>query len=68
DNWGLPQHHDPRALRKAGLATWKDYIRPLLDTSKMRSPLTGKQIDEKDLDGILDGIFRTISTEGWIDR
>lgn len=67
-NWGLPQHHDPRALRKAGLAVWKDYIRPLLDLSRMRHPLTGKAIDETEIDGILDGIWRGIATEGWDDR
>jgi hypothetical protein len=67
-NWGLPQHHDARALRKAGLATWKEYIRPLLDLTRMKHPLTGKAIGEKEIDGILDGIWRGIATEGWADR
>lgn len=68
ENWGLPQHHDPRALRKAGLAVWKDAIRPALDVSRMRHPLTGKAIDEKELDGILDEVWANIATEGWEKR
>jgi hypothetical protein len=68
DNWGLPQHHDARALRKAGPAVWKDTIRPLLDVGRMRHPLTGKAVDAAELDAILDDIHATISTEGWIDR
>jgi hypothetical protein len=28
DNWGLPQWHDPRALRNATLPVWKEAIKP----------------------------------------
>jgi hypothetical protein len=68
DNWGLPQWHDPRALRKAGLAVWKDAIRPLLDVKRMRHPLTGKAVDAQELDGILDEIWSNVATEGWESR
>jgi hypothetical protein len=68
DNWGLPQWHDPRALRKAGLVAWKAAIRPLLDTTRMRHPLTGAAVEEKEMSGILDEVFATIATEGWSSR
>lgn len=68
ENWGLPQWHDPRALRKAGLAPWKEAIRSRLDLPKMRHPLTRLPVDEGELDGILDEIYLTVTTEGWIDR
>jgi hypothetical protein len=68
ENWGLPQHHDGRALRNAGMEAWKAYIRPLLDISKMREPLTGRAIDARDMDEILTGIWEGIVTEGWDSR
>jgi hypothetical protein len=68
DNWGLPQHHDPRALRKATLPVWKDTIRDLLDVSRMRHPLTGKPVSADELDGILDEVWETVATEGWSKR
>lgn len=68
ENWGLPQHHDPRALRKVGLQAWKDAIRPMLDVSRMKHPLTGMPVDAKDLDNILTDIWTNIVTDGWADR
>jgi hypothetical protein len=68
DNWGLPQHHDPAALRKAGPQEWKNYIAPLLDLKRMRHPLTGKPVTERELGRVLDEIWQTVATEGWIDR
>jgi len=68
ENWGLPQHHDAQALRKAGRQAWKDYIRPRLDLAKMRHPLSGQPVAERELDGVLDDIWESIATDGWIDR
>lgn len=68
EGWGLPQHHDGRALKKAGLPAWKEAIRPKLDLAKMRHPLSGRPVAERELDGILDDIFHSITTGGWIDR
>jgi hypothetical protein len=68
ENWGLPQRHDARALRKAGRQAWKDYIRPRLDVAKMRHPLTGQAVAERELDGILDEIWTSIATDGWMER
>ncbi len=68
ENWGLPQHHDGRALRKAGKQSWKDYIRPRLDVAKMRHPLSGAAVSERELDGLLGDIWDSIATDGWNDR
>ncbi|MDQ1185930.1 hypothetical protein [Agrobacterium larrymoorei] len=68
ERWGLPQHHDARALRKVGLEQWKADIRPLLDTARMKHPLTGQPIDAGEIDDILDGIWTNIATEGWAKR
>jgi len=68
DNWGLPQHHDPRALRKAGLAAWKAAIAPKLDPARMRHPLTGKAMTAADLDEALDAVWKQVATEGWERR
>ncbi|TRL39825.1 hypothetical protein [Rhizobium straminoryzae] len=68
ERWGLPQHHDARALRKAGLQTWKDAIRPLLDVSRMKHPLTGRAVDPGELDDILTEIWTNVATEGWAKK
>ena len=68
ERWGLPQHHDARALRKRGMAAWKADIRPMLDVARMRHPLTGAAIDEGEVDGILTDIWENIATEGWNRR
>ena len=68
ERWGLPQHHDARALRKVGLEPWKAAIRPLLDITRMKHPLTGQTVDAADLDDILTGIWTNIATEGWATR
>lgn len=68
ERWGLPQHHDARALRKVGLEQWRNDIRPLLDVSRMKHPLTGEAVDPRELDEILEGIWTNIATEGWASR
>lgn len=68
ENWGLPQHHDPRALQNMGRESWKEFIRPRLDLERMRHPLTGKKIYKAELDWILDEIWETIVTDGWATR
>jgi polyhydroxyalkanoate synthesis regulator phasin len=68
ERWGLPQHHDARALRKAGMQTWKDSIRPLLDVTRMKHPLTGKAVDPGELDEILTEIWTNVATEGWAKK
>lgn len=68
ENWGLPQGHDARALRNAGREKWKATIRPLLDPSRMKHPLTGEGLTPDQLDASLDHVWDSIVTEGWNTR
>lgn len=68
ENWGLPQHHDARALRNAGLEQWKAFIRDRLAPEKMRHPLTGQPVTAGQLDDVLSKVYYEVTTEGWIDR
>lgn len=68
DNWGLPQSHDSRAVRRAGLQAWKDFIKARLDPARMRHPLTGKPVDAAELDAVLSDVWETIAMEGWNKR
>lgn len=64
----LPQFHDARSLLEAGKEAWKDFIRPLLDTERMRDPLTGDKLTPARLEQSLDAAFDTVTTDGWADR
>lgn len=68
ENWGLPQHHDARALKKVGRDMWKEAIAPKLDLTRMKHPLTGGRIGGAELDRMLNVIYDRIVTDGWIDR
>lgn len=64
----LPQHHDARALLKAGRGQWKDFIRPRLDRERMTDPLTGERLTDARLEQSLDAIYSSVTTDGWIKR
>lgn len=68
ENWGLPQVHDARALLRAGLAEWKKQIRPVLDIKRMKHPLTGRAINEYELEAVLDDVWESVVRNGWNKR
>ncbi len=68
ENWGLPQFHDARALRKIGREAWKARIAPLLDVSRMRHPLTEAPVGDDELDELLDHVWHSVAMEGWNGR
>ena len=68
ENWGLPQVHDAKALLRAGRDEWKLKIRSRLDLSRMRHPVTGDEILDFEIDGILDRVWGDIVTNGWASR
>ncbi len=68
ENWGLPQVHDAKALLRAGKDEWKLKIRSRLDLSRMRHPVTGDEILDFEIDGILDRVWGDIVTNGWASR
>lgn len=67
-DWGLPQSHDGQKIREAGLAAWKDAIRPLLDRAKMIDSVTGEPFDAAGIEDALDHVYGTVTTDGWLDR
>lgn len=68
ERWGLPQRHDPIALRARGKSTWIADIKPMLDTTRMRHPLTGAEITQGELDDVLGEIWDGIVSDGWDTR
>lgn len=65
EGWGLPQMHDSLELRKAGYNEWRQFITPLLDTSKMINPLTKQPFTLKQLEDALKASYDAILTDGW---
>lgn len=70
EKWGLPQAHNGRQIRSAGLEEWRGFITPLLDASRMVDRNTGRSFAGSDasLADALDGVYKNILTEGWSDR
>lgn len=68
EKWGLPQTHDPMALRAVGKDAWVASIQPRLDPAKMVDKLTGLPFGEKRLKAVLGEIHDTILTMGAVDR
>lgn len=56
------------AMIEVASQAWRDYVRPRLDRARMIDAETGQPFDDAALDAALDGVFRTIRTEGWEGR
>ena len=65
-NWGMPQHHDPIIVGKAGKQQWIDDIVPLLDREKMTNA-AGVPMDDLEFQVMMDKMFDTIRTNGLAD-
>ncbi|ETW10872.1 hypothetical protein ATO8_19784 [Roseivivax marinus] len=76
DNYGLPMHHNARAMRQAGYEEWRDAIWDKLDWGRITDyqterpfaaegavPPPGGRAEE-----FLGDVYRTITTEGWSKR
>lgn len=68
-NWKFPQSHNIRAIEKSkiGKQGWVDYIKPLLDKSKMVDDKTGLTFDllpEAEFTKALQASHRNIMTDG----
>jgi hypothetical protein len=68
ENWGMPQVHNMRAVRSASFEQWRDFIRPLLDITKMTDQDTGLPMTPGKLEMALRGVYDTISSDGWNTR
>ena len=64
--WGMPQHHDPLLVGKAGKGRWLDFIVPLLDRDKMVNA-AGVPMDDLEFQVMMDKMYDTIRTNGLSD-
>lgn len=64
EKWGGPQFHDSAAVLRAGREKWKEAIRPRLDPTRMRDPLTGEAPTPARFEQLLDGAYDSIVTNG----
>lgn len=64
EGWGMPQHHDPVQLRRAGKDQWIADILPRLDRGRMIDRVTGLPFSEKRLTAVLSEIYDTIASGG----
>lgn len=67
-DWGLPQSHDWRSVRKAGFEAWRAEILPRLDLEKMVDQRTGRAFTRESLEAALVEVYDTIRTNGWSKR
>ncbi len=66
-DWGLPQSHDWKAVRRAGYAAWRDFILPKLDPGRMVDQRTGLPMTAQKLELALRDVFETIRTNGAVN-
>jgi len=62
--WALPQHHHAGKIIAAGLDTWKKFVKPLLSRDEMVDRVTGLPLDDKQLDDVLNQVYKSITQEG----
>lgn len=68
-DWGLPQMHSTRAVRKAGYETWRGEILPRLDLDAMgRDFNNGVPFTPESLEILLKDAFEAIRTDGYSRR
>lgn len=68
ERWGLPQSHDPRAVRYAGYDAWRAEIAPRLDRARMIDERTGRAFTDQGLEAALQDVFATVRSDGWSKR
>lgn len=65
-DWGLPQMHDSRAVRKATYAQWRAAILPRLDLEAMgRDFNDGLPFTDESLEVLLNDAYNAIRTDGY---
>lgn len=64
-DWGLPQNHDSRTVRRAGYDKWRAAILPRLDLNKMGQDFNnGVPFTPQTLEALLKDAFEAIRTDG----
>lgn len=73
-DWGLPQTHDWKAIRKAGFEEWRRMLlegpdgEGVLDLAKMIDNETGRPIAREKLEALLPEIYDNLRSNGWSRR
>lgn len=67
-NWGLPQHHNARALIEAGFDKWSKYILDRLAPDKMMHPILGRPMTKVEVQESLQPIYNAITSGGLWDE
>lgn len=65
-DWGFPQIHDAESIRNVGLDEWSSFIKDRLDWEKITSERTGSKFTEAEIPGLLEEIYETIITDGFL--
>lgn len=65
-DWGMPQMHDPLAVRKVSYETWRDFVVGRLDPEKMIDEITGLPMRGERLELALRDVYETIKTDGFV--
>lgn len=68
NDWGLPQDHNSRRVRKAGYDVWRAAILPKLDLDQMIDPRTDLPFTEQTIEIILQDSYQAIRTDGYSRR
>jgi hypothetical protein len=63
ERWLMPQRHDQASIKKAGVETWKETIKDLLDREFMVDE-AGRPLSDDQFEVALDVVYETISTGG----
>jgi hypothetical protein len=64
ENYGLPQIHEARSVRSAGLKAWIDYVTPRLNVENMIDERTGQPFSPLALKTVLQDSWHRIAYEG----
>lgn len=62
ESWGLPHKHDQVKIKRAGQDAWVNFVRDKLDWEKIKDPILGGRVVEKD--EFLNKAWETLITDG----
>ncbi len=63
ENWAIPQRHAQLKIATAGMETWREQVRPLLDRSRYINE-DGRPYSDAQIEGFLKEAWETLATNG----
>ncbi len=67
-DWGLPQIHDPVAVRGVSFEEWRNFVLPRLDPARMIDEATGRPFTSARIEVALREAYEAIRTDGFSKR